>query len=92
MDWPGPEIDRISRDALHGVDDLLDLARDLGLHLFGGGAGELGAHAHAGDVDRREAVHAEACVGGGADHDERQHDHGREHRPADADLGEFLHG
>jgi hypothetical protein len=79
-------------DALHGVDDLLDLARDLGLHLFGGGARELGAHAHAGDVHGGEAVDAKTRVGRGADHDERQHDHGREHRPADADLGELLHG
>ena len=78
-------------DALHGVDHLLDLARDLALHLLGGGAAELGADAHGGQVHGGEAVHAEAGVGGGADHDEGEHEHGREHRPADADLGELLH-
>ena len=72
IDWPGPGDRAQLADALHGVDDLLDLAGDLGLHLLGGGAGQLGADADGGEVDGREAVDAEADVRGGADHDERR--------------------
>ena len=45
----------------------------------------------AGTFDGGEAVHPETGVGGGADHGEGEHEHGREHRPADAGLGELLH-
>ena len=42
-------------------------------------------------VDRREAIDAEPEVGGRADHDQREDEHRREDRPADADFGELLH-
>ena len=48
------------RDALDGVDGLLDLLGDLRLHLLDGGAGQLGADAHRGQLDGREAVDARA--------------------------------
>ena len=79
------------RDALDGVDRLLDLLRDLRLHLLDGGAGQLGADADRGQLDGGEAVDAQPEVARAAHDDEREHDHRREHRPADADLGELLH-
>ena len=42
-------------------------------------------------VHRRKAVHAQIQVTGDADDDERQDDHRREDRSADADFGELLH-
>ena len=79
-------------DPLDRVDLLLELLRDLGLHLFGGGAGQLDAHVDRGQVDGREAIDAEPEPAGRAHDDEGHDQHGREHRTLDADFGEFLHG
>ena len=89
---PCPEIDAQFRDALDGVDDLLEPLADEDLDLLGRGAGQHRLHAHRRQVDRREAVDAEAEVGGRADDDQRQHDHAGEDRAADADVSESVHG
>ena len=78
-------------DPLDGVDRLLDLLRDLGLGLLGRGAGQGRAHRDRRQVDRGEAVDPQPAVAGGAHDDQGEDDHGREHRPADTDLGELLH-
>ena len=78
-------------DALDGVDGLLDALGDLGLHLLGGRARQGGADRDGGQIDRREAIDAQAEIAGGADHHQRQDDHRREDRPADTNLGELLH-
>ena len=79
-------------DALDRVDRFFERDRDLRFHFLGGGPRERCADDDRGQVDRGEPVDAEPRVGGGADDDERQHDHRSEDRAPDADLGELLHG
>src|SRR4030095_752232 len=79
-------------DALDRVDLLLELLGDLGLHLFGRGAGKLDAHVDRGQVDSWEAVDAQTEPARRADHHEGHDQHRGEHRTFYADLGELLHG
>src|SRR3954451_5251411 len=56
-----------------------------------GGAGRGGGDGGGRQVDGGEAVHAQPAVARRAHHHQGEDDHGREHRPADTDLGELLH-
>ena len=79
-------------DALDRVDRLLDLLGDLRSRPPRGRRRAASVRTRDGrQVDGREAVDAEAEVAARADHDQGQDEHRREHRPADADLGELLH-
>ena len=79
-------------DALDGVDDLLDLAARPGSRpprrrRPGSSVRTLTV----GRSTEGKRSTPSRAVGGRADHDQREDEHGGEDRPADADLGELLH-
>ena len=74
-------------DARHRVDHVLDRLRDRRFHLLGTRAGQgRRDHAH-GKVDVRKQVDTQAEVGQDSEHDRGCHEHPREDRPANANLG-----
>ena len=73
-------------DARNGVDDFLDRLRDGRFHLVHARALERGRDDDDGHVHVREQFHAQPHVRREPEHDRGEDEHGREHRPADADI------
>ena len=76
-------------DAADRVDRLFDPLGDLGLDLFGAGAGQLDLHVDDRLIGLRHQVEAEVLVRERAEHDERRRHHDGEDRTLDADICQF---
>ena len=91
-DWPSEEVERTSSTWLM-VLTASSIFLVISVSISSGrGAGIGDDDDDGGDIDLGEQIHAEREVGEDADHDQRQNQHGREDGPADAELGECMHG
>ena len=70
------------------VDGLLDRLDDLALDGLGRGPGVLHLHPGTGEADVGHLLHAELAVGEDAQHAQRHHHHGGEHRVVDRHAGD----
>ena len=90
-DWPSEETERTSSTWLM-VLTASSTFLEISVSISSGRAGVGDDHHDGGDIDLGKQVDAEREVGKDADYDQRQNQHGREDRAADAKLGECMHG
>jgi hypothetical protein len=88
---PWEQMLRSSSMPSNRVDDFFDGVGQLGLGFFGTCAGERAADGDGGEIDRGQAIDAQAGVGGGADDDQADDDHAGEDRAGDEGVDEAIH-